>query len=76
LAARLTNDAVATLNRDLETTKPWQVAKETADGQTGATLDSLLARYVGSARIIACAAEPIVPDLSNRLAGRLCRAGP
>lgn len=73
-AARLINDAVATLNRDLETTKPWQVAKETADGQTGATLDSLLARYVGSARIIACAAEPIVPDLSNRLRDQLGRA--
>jgi methionyl-tRNA synthetase len=73
-AAGLINDAVAALNRDLETTKPWQVTKETADGQTGATLDSLLARYVQSARIIACAAEPIVPDLSNRLRDQLGKA--
>jgi methionyl-tRNA synthetase len=73
-AVRLIADAVAALNRDLEETKPWQIAKhENADRPKHAALDTLLARYVRSARIIARAAEPIIPELSTRLRDQLGR---
>jgi methionyl-tRNA synthetase len=74
-AARLIRHAVAGLNRALETTKPWEVAKQEKDsgGQSPTALDALLARYVISARIIARAAEPIIPELSTRLLDQLGR---
>ena len=71
-AVRLITDAVAALNRDLETTKPWQVAKsENTHLHNRAALDTLLARYARSARTIARATEPIIPGLSTRLQDQL-----
>ena len=73
-AVRLLNEAVAAVNRDLETTKPWKIAKnETTESRPRLELDRLLARYVLSARVIAQAAEPIIPGLSARLQDQLGR---
>jgi methionyl-tRNA synthetase len=73
-AAQLISDAVAAVNRDLETTKPWEVAKyESGGGHSRAALDTLLARYVRSTRLIARAAEPIISGLSTRLQNQLGR---
>jgi methionyl-tRNA synthetase len=69
-ATRLVCEAVASLNRDLEDSKPWAVAKEVGP-RAEQTLDTLLARYVPSARAIAGAVAPIVPTLSARLLERL-----
>ncbi|HET6874920.1 MAG TPA: methionine--tRNA ligase [Acidimicrobiales bacterium] len=62
LGTQLVLDAVAVLNRDLESTAPWRVAR-----QPGAVLDPLLATYWRSAVILAEAVEPVVPDLAGRL---------
>ncbi|HEX6236121.1 MAG TPA: methionine--tRNA ligase [Acidimicrobiales bacterium] len=72
-ATRRIVDAVATLNRDLEATRPWEVARAGDDGDRGrqGELDALLARHVATARRIARAARPIVPDLAARLAHQL-----
>jgi methionyl-tRNA synthetase len=75
--ARLISDAIAALNRDLDTTKPWAVAKnESSNEDTPTALDKLLARHVSSARIIARAAEPIIPELSTRAQDQLGRTEP
>ena len=67
-AVRLVTDAVAALNRDLEVTKPWQLAKcEGADRLKRAELDGLLARFISRVRAIGRAVEPIVPGLSARV---------
>jgi methionyl-tRNA synthetase len=58
------NAAVSALNRDLEATKPWKLAQSPA-------LDELLARHVVSARNIASAARPVVPDFAARLLAQL-----
>lgn len=63
-AARLVTDAVAALNTDITTTEPWRLAK---DPGKRADLERVLGRQVGAARSIAAAAEPIIPDLSQRL---------
>jgi methionyl-tRNA synthetase len=68
--ARLVVDAVTALNRDLETTRPWDVAKRDGAGDSR-TLDALLARHIRTARLIARAAAPIVPDLAARLRDQL-----
>jgi methionyl-tRNA synthetase len=74
-AARLITDAVTALNRELETTKPWQLAKhEDTGGNTRDRLDTLLARYIRSARVIAAAVEPIIPGMSLRLQDQLGRS--
>ncbi len=67
-AARHVAEAVAALNRDLEETRPWAVAR---DPGRAADLDTLLACHVATARCIATAAAPIVPDLSGHLLDRL-----
>jgi len=73
-AAQLVSEAVNALNRDLEATKPWKVAKsERTGGNERAELDALLAGYVRSARIVARATEPITPELSARLQDQLGR---
>jgi methionyl-tRNA synthetase len=69
-ATRFVCEAVASLNRDLEDSKPWAVANEVGP-RVERTLDALLARYVLSARTIAGAVAPIVPTLSARLLERL-----
>ena len=66
-AAGAISAAVTALNQDLEETKPWQRA-EHADPTA---LDELLARHVVSARHIARAARPIVPQLAARLLAQL-----
>ncbi len=73
LAAELILEAVDALNRDLELTKPWQLAAS-ADAAAGAELDALLAQHLESARRIAVAAAPIVPGLSARLLDALAGA--
>jgi methionyl-tRNA synthetase len=64
-ATRAICAAVDALNRELETTRPWERigASRTAD----AGVERLLGRYLASARVIADALEPIVPALSARL---------
>ena len=66
-AAGAISAAVTALNQDLEETKPWR-GVEHADP---AGLDELLARQVASARHIARAARPIVPQLAARLLQQL-----
>jgi methionyl-tRNA synthetase len=73
-AAQLVTDAIAALNRDLETGKPWEIAKqEGIHGHNRSALDALLAQYVRDARFIAQAAEPIIPELSARIRDQLGR---
>ncbi len=72
-AAKLVRDAVDAINADLEATKPWEIAKLAAAGARGAraNLDHVLSRHLASARIIAAAVRPIVPELADRLASQL-----
>ncbi|MFP3902444.1 MAG: methionine--tRNA ligase [Acidimicrobiia bacterium] len=72
-ATRRIVDAVATLNRDLEATRPWELARACDDGDRGrrGELDALLARHVSTARLIARAVRSIVPDLAVLLAHQL-----
>lgn len=81
-ACRLIVDAVAALNRDLEATTPWRLAKRLGaeapggdHGETVAELERVLARQVATARLIAAALAPIVPDLADRLARQLTSIG-
>jgi methionyl-tRNA synthetase len=71
-AARLVVGAAAALNRHLETTAPWALARDA--GRAG-ELDRLLAGQVAAARTIARAAAPIVPRLAARLLDQLGGAG-
>jgi methionyl-tRNA synthetase len=57
--------AVSALNQDLETTKPWR------RGSDPSSIDHLLVRHVRSARTIARAARPVVPQLAARLLAQL-----
>jgi methionyl-tRNA synthetase len=66
-AARVV-DEVTALNRDLEATRPWALAR---DPDRAAELDRLLDRHLATARAIATAAEPIVPGLAARLLDQL-----
>ena len=66
-AARVV-DEVTALNRDLEATQPWALAR---DPDRAADLDRLLRRHVATARAIAAAAAPIVPSLASRLLDQL-----
>ena len=72
-AAQLISDAVTALNRDLEISQPWVIAKAEAVGRppAGRELDVLLVRHLLSARAIASAATPIVPGLAARLLDQL-----
>ncbi len=70
-AARAVVDASIALNRHLEATAPWAVAREPSRADE---LDGLLACHVASARLIATAVAPIVPDLSARLLHQLGRS--
>jgi len=67
-AARLVGEAVAELNSDLTATEPWRLAKDPSNVEE---LASVLARHVRSARAIATATEPLVPDLAARLERQL-----
>jgi methionyl-tRNA synthetase len=71
-AARLILDAVAALNSDLTATEPWNLAKDPTKREK---LASVLARQLGSARSIAAAAEPLIPDLATRLLTQLGEPG-
>ena len=61
-------DAAAALNRHLDATAPWAVAR---DPSRAGELDELLACQVASARLIAAAVAPIIPELSSRLEHQL-----
>ena len=65
-------EAVAALNRDLEETRPWALARDPA---RAAQLDGVLGRQLAAAREIAAAVAPVVPEGAARLADRLA-AGP
>jgi methionyl-tRNA synthetase len=65
-------DAVAAVNRDLEVTTPWRLAK---DPSRSAELDAILVRHVSRAAEIAEALAPIIPGLAHRLSSRLARPG-
>jgi len=67
---RFVCDAVATLNREIEGARPSAVAKEVGP-QAVSRLDSLLARCIEDARVIASAAAPFVPRLSSQLLEQL-----
>jgi methionyl-tRNA synthetase len=71
-AARLVVEAAAALNRDLEATAPWRLARDA--GRAG-ELDPLLAGHVAAVRTIARTAAPIVPRLAARLLDQLGTAG-
>ena len=60
-------DAVGALNRDLEATAPWRLSP---DGQA-IELSGLLGGQLATARVIASAASPIIPELANRLGEHL-----
>jgi methionyl-tRNA synthetase len=71
-AARLVVGAASALNRHLEATAPWALARDA--GRAG-DLDRLLAGQVAAARTIARAVAPIVPRLAARLLDQLGGAG-
>jgi methionyl-tRNA synthetase len=72
-AAQLISDAVTALNRDLEATQPWVIARAEAGGPpaAGRELDALLVRHLLTARAIGSAAMPIVPGLAARVLDQL-----
>ncbi|MDA8281912.1 MAG: methionine--tRNA ligase, partial [Actinomycetota bacterium] len=57
-------DAVATLNRDLEATSPWKLAKDPARSDE---LDRILLRHHRSATVLVEALAPILPGLAASL---------
>ena len=61
-------DAVAALNRDLEATSPWKLAKDPARADE---LDRILRRHHRSATLLVEALTPILPDLSASLSSQL-----
>jgi len=67
-AAGLVSDAVAALNRDLEVSQPWRIAKDPARVDE---LEAVLARQIATAQVIGTAIEPIVPSLAQRLLDQL-----
>jgi methionyl-tRNA synthetase len=69
-ATRRICEAVGALNRDLEETKPWVLAKESGE-LAGETVDRHLFRYVASVREISHAVAPFVPSLSERFRDQL-----
>jgi methionyl-tRNA synthetase len=61
-------EALAALNRDLEATAPWALARD-PDRRGG--LAAVLGRQVAAARELAAAAAPVVPGLAARLQAQL-----
>jgi methionyl-tRNA synthetase len=62
-AAQAIVDAVGALNRNLEDTAPWKLAK---DPTAGRELDTVLSRQLATAQVIAEALLPIAPTLAAR----------
>jgi methionyl-tRNA synthetase len=71
-ACHAINDAVDALNRDLEATRPWTLAKQP---ETGDRLDALLDCYLQTATVIGAALGPILPTLARRVLDQLDRSG-
>lgn len=69
-ATRSICEAITALNRDLEDTKPWLIAKDSGPF-ADRTLDRHLSRYLASAREISRVVAPFVPSLSKRLGDQL-----
>lgn len=67
-AARCIVDAVGVVNRDLEATEPWRLARDPTRAQE---VDVILARQLAAVREIAEALRPITPALAATLAERL-----
>lgn len=67
-AAKALLDAVAAVNRDVEATAPWSIAKDPA---RAVDFDRALVRHQRSAARIVEALAPILPGLSARLARQL-----
>ena len=57
--------AVDALNRDLETTRPWELIRLATPANR--RLEELLGRYLASLGVIAAAVRPIVPALAGRV---------
>jgi len=60
-------DAIAVLNRDLESTAPWRYSP----GRDATELSEILGRQLATARAIAVAATPIIPALAACLTEHL-----
>jgi methionyl-tRNA synthetase len=67
-ATRLALEAVTALNRDLDTTRPWEIARDSTRSEE---LHRVLARQLATARQIAVAVQPVVPSLARRLVVQL-----
>ena len=65
-------EAVAAINRDLEATAPWAVAK---DPTRANELDHLLVRHLLSASVIIDGLEPILPRLAAKLRNQVTTPG-
>lgn len=63
-------DAVASLNRHIETTAPWKLAREP---EQAGRLAALLDGYVATLREIADAIGPLTPELARRIVDTLER---
>jgi methionyl-tRNA synthetase len=74
LGARLVVEAVGIVNRDLDRTKPWLLARD-ASPAAQQQLGLLLATLVKSAQAIAVAVGPVLPTLSRRLLDQLDASG-
>lgn len=71
-ASQILLDGLGALNRDIEATAPWKLAVEP---DLGGTFERVVARHLASARAIATALTPIVPDLAARLRRQLGAPG-
>jgi methionyl-tRNA synthetase len=69
---RLLIEAVAALNRHLEDTAPWALAKKPG---RGGELERLLRCHLTSAAEVARALSPVLPNLAGRLERQLGRPG-
>ncbi|MET0895302.1 MAG: methionine--tRNA ligase [Acidimicrobiia bacterium] len=67
-ATRVAVEAIDALNRNIDATKPWAIAKDPARIDE---LRELLARQLATARAVAVAIEPIVPTFAQRLVTQL-----
>ncbi len=79
-ASNVLTTLIATANRFIEETAPWQLAKQEKEvaesGRPGAELDAVLHGLVEVCRVLASELRPFVPDLAERLARQFTPTGP
>ncbi|MBM7784560.1 methionine--tRNA ligase [Tenggerimyces flavus] len=80
-AANALTTLIATANRFIEETAPWQLAKtekaEVAEsGRASAELDAVLSGLAEVCRVLASELRPFVPDLAERLARQFTPVDP